>query len=159
MDVQKFFPSESFARQASAAYAEHSRRIRERLPHADVRHVGGTSVPGLLTTGDVDLHVRVEPEGFAAARDVLRQLYEPLYEDRWRESAYFFDPESVPRVELALTEIGNIDDLHHGEAWRRIANDPDLVERYNDLKRACEGRTTEEYAAAKRDFFYDNFSL
>jgi GrpB protein len=68
VDVMRFFPSERFAEQASAAYAEHSRRIRKRLPDADVRHVGGTSVPGVLTTGDVDLHVRVEADAFAAAR-------------------------------------------------------------------------------------------
>ena len=75
------------------------------------------------------------------------------------ESAYFFDPESEPRVEVALTQIGNIDDLHHGEAWRRIARDPDLVERYNELKRAYEGRPTEEYDAGKREFFFGNFRL
>ncbi len=129
----RFFPSERFARQASEAFAEHARRIRERVPGADVRHVGGTSVPGLLTTGDVDLHVRVEPADFLEARSALYDLYEPLYQDRWRESAYFFDPDSDPRVEVALTEIGNIEDLHHGEAWRRIADDPHLVERYNAL--------------------------
>ena len=159
VDVVRFFPSEHFAGRASAASAEHSRRIRERLPGADVRHVGGTSVAGLLTTGDVDLHVRVEPDAFAAACDVLCELYEPLYRDRWRESAYFFDPRSEPRVEVALTEIGNIDDLHHGEAWRRIANDPDLIEQYNALKRRYDGRPVEEYDVAKREFFYRNFRL
>ena len=63
-------------------------------------------MPGLLTTGDVDLHVRVEPHAFAAARDVLCKLYEPLYQDCWNESAYFFDPGAEPRVEISLTEIG-----------------------------------------------------
>lgn len=155
----RFFPSERFASQAAAAYAEHFRRIRARLPEADVQHVGGTSVPGVLTTGDVDLHVRVEPDAFAAARDVLSELYEPLHPERWSRSAYFFDPRSEPRVEVALTEIGNIDDLHHGHAWRRIAEDPDLVERYNRLKLDYEGRSAKEYDIAKRDFFYRNFRL
>jgi len=114
-------------------------------------------VPGLLTTGDVDLHVRVEPAAFIAARDVLCELYEPLHAERWRESAYFFDPDSNPRVEVALTEIGNIDDLHHGEAWRLITQDPDLIEQYNALKRAYQGRSLDEYQAAKREFFYGHF--
>ena len=121
--------------------------------------MGGTSVPGILTTGDVDLHVRVEADAFATARDALCELYEPLYQERWMDSAYFFDPESEPRVEVALTQIGNIDDLHHGEAWRRIACDPDLIERYNELKRAYEGRPAEEYDAGKREFFFSNFTL
>jgi GrpB-like predicted nucleotidyltransferase (UPF0157 family) len=116
-------------------------------------------VPGLLTTGDVDVHVRVEPSAFSAARDVLSELYEPLYPDHWRESAYFFDPESNPRVEVALTTIGNIDDLHHGGAWQLIADDPELIEQYNTLKRAYEGRSLDEYQAAKREFFYSHFDL
>jgi GrpB-like predicted nucleotidyltransferase (UPF0157 family) len=159
MSTVRFLPSDRFARQASEAFAVHARRIRERLPGVDVTHVGGTSVAGLLTTGDVDLHVRVEPADFPAARSALCELYEPLYPDRWRESAYFFDPDSDPRVEVALTETGNIDDLHHGEAWRRIANDPQLIDRYNALKRQYEGQPLDGYQAAKREFFYDNFRL
>lgn len=154
-----FFPSERFARVASAAYEEHARRIRERLPGADISHVGGTSVPGVLTSGDVDLHVRVDEADFIAARDLLSELYEPLYRDHWQESAYFFVLDSDPRVEIALTEIGNIDDLHHGEAWRRIAQDSELIEKYNALKRDCNGRPVAEYEAAKRAFFYDNFRM
>jgi GrpB-like predicted nucleotidyltransferase (UPF0157 family) len=83
MGEMRFFPSERFADKASAAYEAHLRRIQECLPGAEVRHVGGTSVPGLLTTGDVDVHVRVEPSAFSAARDVLSELYEPLYPDHW----------------------------------------------------------------------------
>ena len=74
-------------------------------------------------------------------------------------SAYFFDPDSAPRVELSLTAIGNIDDLHNGEAWRRIAHDPDLIEQYNALKRAYEGRSLDDYEAAKRQFFHGHFNL
>jgi hypothetical protein len=40
-----------------------------------------------------------------------------------------------------------------------MAHDPDLIERYNRLKRAYQGRSAKEYDAAKRDFFYRNFSL
>jgi hypothetical protein len=57
-------------------------------------------VPGVLTTGDVDLHVRVEPDAFAAARDVLCELYEPLHPERWNRSAYFVDPRSEPGLRV-----------------------------------------------------------
>jgi GrpB-like predicted nucleotidyltransferase (UPF0157 family) len=155
----RFFLSDLVSAEATAAYEEHSRRINERLPQVEVRHVGGTSVPGLLTTGDVDLQVRVPEPDFAEARDALCELYEPMYRDRWRESAYFYAASSEPRVEIALTAIGNIDDLHHGESWQRIAADPALVEGYNALKRTHEGSSINEYQAAKRAFFYDNFKL
>lgn len=159
MEGMHFFLSDLIADKAKAAYDEHARRIRERLPTIEVRHVGGSSVPGLLTSGDVDLQVRVIEEEYGAACEVLCEMYEPMYREGWRESAYFYAPSSNPRVEIALTVIGNIDDLHHGESWRRIATDPALIERYNALKRSQEGRSLEEYQAAKRAFFYGNFRL
>jgi GrpB-like predicted nucleotidyltransferase (UPF0157 family) len=152
--------SDLVAEDAASAFLEHERRIRERLPDVEVRHTGGTSVPGLLTTGDVDLQVRTDRESFVAARDALCELYEPLYPEVWHsEGAFFVAPGSQPPVEVALTAIGSLDDLHHGEAWQRIAGDPDLIERYNELKRAHEGGSVDEYQAAKRDFFRANFRL
>jgi GrpB-like predicted nucleotidyltransferase (UPF0157 family) len=152
--------SDTVAEEASAAFGEHEGRIRERLPYVEVRHTGGTSVLGVLTSGDVDLQVRTEKQSFASARDVLCELYEPLYPDAWHdESAYFFAAGSKPPVEVALTVIGTLDDFHHGEAWQRIAADPKLTKRYNALKRAHEGGSQDDYNAAKRDFFHDNFRL
>jgi GrpB-like predicted nucleotidyltransferase (UPF0157 family) len=155
-----FVLSDTVAEAAAAAFAEHERLIRTRLTYVEVRHTGGTSVPGVLTSGDVDLHVRAEKQAFASARDVLCELYEPLYPDAWHdESAYFFAAGSTPPVEVALTVIGTLDDLHHGEAWHRIEADPELIKRYNALKRAHEGGSEDDYKAAKRDFFHDNFGL
>jgi GrpB-like predicted nucleotidyltransferase (UPF0157 family) len=124
----------------------------------EVRHTGGTSVPGVLTTGDVDLQVRVDRQSFGRARDVLCDLYQPLHRDAWHaEGAFFVAPRSEPPVEIALTAIGSLDDLHHGEAWDRIAADPELIERYNEMKRTSAGSSEAEYNAAKRAFFYENF--
>ena len=50
-------------------------------------------------------------------------------------------------------------DFHHGEAWQRIAEDRELIERYNELKRAHEGGSVAGYQAAKREFFRANFCL
>ena len=159
MEGMRFFLSDLIAGKAKAAYEEHARRINERLPSVEVRHVGGSSVPGLLTAGDIDLQVRMSEDQYAVACAALCEMYESMYRERWRESAYFYAPSSDPRVEIALTAIGNIDDLHHGESWRRIAADPTLIERYNALKRAQEGGSLEDYQAAKREFFYGNFRL
>jgi GrpB-like predicted nucleotidyltransferase (UPF0157 family) len=150
--------SETIAESARVAAGEHTERIHVRLPHVEVKHTGGSSVPGVLTAGDVDLQVRVEEEEFAPAREVLEELYAPLHPHAWSdESAYFQAPEEDPPVEVALTVKGTLDDFHHGEAWERMASDDDLRERYNDLKRAHAGGTDEEYALAKREFFRLNF--
>jgi GrpB-like predicted nucleotidyltransferase (UPF0157 family) len=150
--------SDEFASEAQAAFAAQARRIRERLPGVEVRHTGGTSTPGVLTSGDVDLQVRVDSKDFEEARAVLSELYEPYHLDAWHpEGAFFTSPGSEPQVEVALTALGGLDDLHHGEAWDRIAADPELVEQYNAMKRAHDSASLDEYLAAKRAFFYDRF--
>lgn len=155
-----FFPSELVANEAAVAFAEHERRIRERFSSVEIRHTGGTSVPGVLTSGDVDLQVRTDSQSFEGARDILCELYEPHHPDAWHsEGAFFFAPSSEPRVEVALTTIGSLDDLHHGDAWRQIAADAALIARYNALKRAHEAGSVEDYQAAKRAFFHENFRL
>jgi len=159
MPELRFFMSDLFVEEAKLAFAEHQRRIRASLPDAEIRHTGGTSIPGVLTAGDVDLQVRVEPSSFEMARDALCKLYEPLHPDVWHSGgAFFIAPGSMPRVEVALTAVGGLDDLHHGDAWRQIAADQDLIDQYNALKREHEGGSVDDYLAAKRDFFYENFT-
>jgi GrpB-like predicted nucleotidyltransferase (UPF0157 family) len=150
-----FVLSDLVVDETSHAFAEHERWICEFLPDAEVRHRGGSSLPGVLTMGDVDVHVRVDAPAFAAARDLLCELYEPLHLDVWHaEWAGYLAPGSQPRVEVALTAIGSLDDFHHGEAWDWIAADAALRERYNALKREHEGGSVDAYNAAKRAFFY-----
>jgi GrpB-like predicted nucleotidyltransferase (UPF0157 family) len=149
-----FVWSDSVAEEAAAVFAAHALRIHECLPHVEIRHHGGTSLPGLLTSGDVDLHVRADEQWFEPARELLSELYEPLFPDEWdSEVAYFAALGAQPPVEIVLTLTGSVDDLHHGEAWQRIMVDNELAELYNALKREHEGGSLAEYKAAKRDFF------
>jgi GrpB-like predicted nucleotidyltransferase (UPF0157 family) len=155
-----FVLSDVVAEEAARVFAEHRRRIQARLPDVEIRHTGGTSVRGVLTSGDVDLQVRTDKPAFEVARDALSQLYEPFHLDVWHsEGAFYFAPGSQPAVEVALTVIGSLDDLHHGDAWLRIGADPWLIQQYNAMKRAHEGGSIDDYNAAKRAFFYDNFQL
>jgi GrpB-like predicted nucleotidyltransferase (UPF0157 family) len=155
-----FVLSDLVAEEAARVFAVHRGRIRARIRDAEIRHTGGTSVPGVLTSGDVDLQVRTDKHSFDVARDVLSELYEPFHPDAWHsEGAFYFAPDSEPAVEVALTAIGSLDDLHHGDAWLQIAASPQLIEQYNAMKRAHEGGSVDDYNAAKRAFFYENFQL
>lgn len=155
-----FVLSDMVAEEAVRVFAVHRGRIRARLPDVEIRHTGGTSVSGVLTSGDVDLQVRTDKRSFDVARDVLSELYAPFHLDVWHsEGAFYFAPDSEPAVEVALTAIGSLDDLHHGDAWLQIAVSPQLIEQYNAMKRAHEGGSVDDYNAAKRAFFYENFQL
>jgi hypothetical protein len=49
-----FVFSDTVAEETAAAFAEHEGRIRERLPSVEVRHTGGTSVPGVFGSERLD---------------------------------------------------------------------------------------------------------
>ena len=83
-----FFPSDLVVEEAAAVFAEHQRRIRERLPDAEIRHTGA-SVLGVLTAGDV-VQVRVDRESFETASDALGELYEPHHAEAWHSEDAFF---------------------------------------------------------------------
>jgi len=96
-----FIWSDFVAEEAAAAFDDHERRISERLPNVEIRHTGGTSVRGVLTSGDVDLQVRVGRRLFRSACNVLYELYEPLYPDACHsDSAYFVaaPPSAAPAL-------------------------------------------------------------
>lgn len=154
-----FVLSDTLADEASSAFALHRDRVLEHLPDAEVFHVGGTSLPGLLTTGDVDIVVRVEAETFDRARDVMSELYPDLHPDSWTSEAAFFRVlDEELHVEFALTASGSLVDFHHAEAWRLMASDPALIAEYNAIKRAHEGGSIDAYLSAKRSFFRENFA-
>ena len=155
-----FVLSDTLAHDALEAFATQRNRIQERLPRAEILHIGGTSLPGLLTTGDVDIVVRVDARDFGTAKELLSGLYSDLHPEAWTADGAFFEAlDEQMHVEFALTVTGSLVDLHHAEAWRRIRSDPALVESYNAVKRAHEGGSIDEYLAAKRLFFQENFAL
>ena len=65
-------PESELREVVATAFAEHRERIARRLPAAEIEHVGSTSIRGALTKGDLDLLVRVDAAGFAAAAAALR---------------------------------------------------------------------------------------
>ncbi|HZI91378.1 MAG TPA: GrpB family protein [Thermoleophilaceae bacterium] len=84
MTAVHFIPQAEIRQAADSAAAEHSRRILERLPGAEINHVGATAVPGALTKGDVDLAVRVDrPEFLTSCVELgcLCLVHQPDYND------------------------------------------------------------------------------
>lgn len=113
---------------------------------------GGSSVPGALTVGDIDLHLRVEPEQFAASVARMGEVYDPVHLEIWTESLATFAV-SGEAVGIAVTPVGSEHDRRFAEAWVRLRTDPTLLEGYNRMKRDHADDGDAEYLAAKADFF------
>ncbi len=150
MDTVHFRPSEEFAETAHQLFGEQRSFLQAQFPYADIQHIGGTSVPGLLTKGDVDINVRVSKEQFIDVVAALKKGYEINQPENWSGSYASFKDDSK-NLGVQVTVIGSDKDffVSHRDALR---HDPKLVVLLNELKSAFEGKSMDEYRAAKGAF-------
>src|SRR5688500_14081202 len=100
-------------------------RERLRIAPFTVRELvltGGSSVPAALTVGDIDLHLRVDPEEFSKTVENLRRIYDVVHREIWTESLATFAV-SGEAVGIAVTPIGSEHDRRFSEALRRLRVD------------------------------------
>jgi uncharacterized protein len=150
-EVTSLVRSESIADDAAAALARVRARLRALGVPGEVVLTGAASVPGTLTKGDVDLHLRVDPVDFAPAVALLRAAYPPASPDAWAETLAVFDVTETREAGLAVTPAGSEHDRRFVLAWSRLRAEPALLEEYNEIKRRSFGRPG--YDDAKSGFF------
>jgi GrpB-like predicted nucleotidyltransferase (UPF0157 family) len=127
--------SDEIAAQASEIHAQVRRTLRAAGVPGDLEWTGASSVPGTLTKGDVDLHLRVAPELFAPAVEQLKQLLPIAVPSAWAPTLAVFDvPDQELPTGLAVTPVGSEHDIRFTRAWHRIAAEPEAHRRYNELK-------------------------
>lgn len=145
--------AEELLPRARAILALERRRLRRELPGAELALTGSTSLPGMLTRGDVDLHLRVRPEDFDRAVRMLGATHTPVHGEIWTSGFATFE---TSRHELptgiAVTAIGDEHDTLFRRTWARLASDPELVDAYNAVKLAHDNADDAAYIAAKRRF-------
>jgi hypothetical protein len=139
---------------AAEAKAVH-REVRALLDRVDIpgslELTGGSSTPGALTKGDIDLHLRVEPADFVAVLARLDGALSRTNQEAWADTLAVFAVDSDRTVELAVTPIGSEHDRRFTVAWERLRSEPELLGEYNELKLKAFG--TSQYDSLKSDFF------
>ncbi|MGA5299052.1 hypothetical protein ACPCHT_03945 [Nucisporomicrobium flavum] len=136
-----------------AAARRIERDVRERLapllPAHELTLTGGSSVPGALTKGDVDLHLTVAPADFPQTVATLRGLYAVVHPEIWQDTLATFALEAELPAGLAVTPAGSEHDVRFRRAWQLIAADRRLLAEYNAMKLAG----PEGYEQRKSAFF------
>jgi GrpB-like predicted nucleotidyltransferase (UPF0157 family) len=128
------------AAKAEATFQQLKRELGELLPtSAEIEHIGATSVPGCITKGDLDLVIRVDPDDFMLAEQMLAQrLARNTGSVRTDAFASFECEDLDPLTGIQLVSKGS--PLDSFLAFRDLLlSNPLLVQSYNDLKRgACQ---------------------
>jgi GrpB-like predicted nucleotidyltransferase (UPF0157 family) len=154
--VTSFKPSEAFAAAANDAFERHRAKIAGAIPDADIHHVGGTSLPGALTKGDLDVQVRVIPERFADAVSRLAELYAKSRTYAWDDGFAAFEAPAdglADPTAISVVATGSAYDWCGAALWELLAADPALLRRYNALKTRHHGGSWEAYEEEKNVFF------
>lgn len=108
---------------------------------------GGSSLPGLVTKGDIDLHLRVVAADFDDAVERLSEVADAAHPDIWTDSFATFERSHAPIVGVAVTVVGSEHDVRFTSGWAHLAAHPDAREEYNALKRRV------DYEGEKSRFF------
>jgi hypothetical protein len=137
---------------------EQARRI-----HAEVRvelaafpgelvQTGASSLPGFLTKGDVDLHLRVRADLFPTVLVALDARYPRASLHSWAATLAVYDiPDRPLPTGLAVTPLGSEHDSRFTTGWARLADNASLRTQYNVLKLSAPDQET--YEAEKAAFF------
>jgi hypothetical protein len=124
--------------------------IRE--PGVQLILLGGSSLPGAVTKGDVDLHLRTPPRAFAGTVELLRGVYRVVHPQIWQPTLATFETGAALPTGIAVTPFGSEHDLRFTRAWQRLATDPEMLRAYNELKVAA-ADDAEAYERRKSAFF------
>lgn len=155
-----FFPLEEIHDKVQEIFKEEKLFLETIISNADIQHVGGTSIPRSLTKKDVDIQIRVFSTHFNQAVEALKKYYVTKHARLWTDSFAIFknlDGREMP-VDYMLTTIGSVYDNFYKVRDFFIAN-PNILKKYNDLKKQYEGKSYDKYRLAKNEFFGLNESV
>jgi GrpB-like predicted nucleotidyltransferase (UPF0157 family) len=151
-EIVRFAPEQTFRDSIARRFDEVRARLEVAIPDAEILHVGSTAVPGSLTKGDLDIQVRVSAEQFASVREKLAGFY-AVNEGGFsgHDAISFEDYGSDPHVGVHLTVRGGSGDVQAAFRDLLLASEA-LRQEYDELKRAYDGDSMEEYRLAKAEF-------
>jgi GrpB-like predicted nucleotidyltransferase (UPF0157 family) len=151
METVHFVKSEEISEKINALFDAEKTKLSELFPQADIQHIGGTSVPGTISKGDLDINVRVEQAEFEATIEKLKTIYEINQPDNWTAGFASFKDDSRD-IGIQITVIGSQDDCFVDQRDYLRAN-PEKVIELNQLKERFNGKSMDEYRKEKGIFF------
>ena len=155
MGIVRFFvPSQTYLQKVFYLFEDHRKKILYLVPTAEVEHIGATSVPGLLTKGDLDLQVSVSLPEFDRSVVLLQTEYSDHQLENWTESFASFKVKrdsDIP-VGIQLVIQGSQSDIFVKSRDLLLVL-PEKVEELNRLKQCHADGDIDTYIKHKGEFF------
>ena len=120
--------------------------------YISISHVGGTSIPGALTKGDVDIQIRASHKNITHIQKVMGVNYVVKNPEIWTDSFCVYKCEDVLPVDIIVV-VENTEYDTHLKAREILMENPLLLQEYNDLKITLLKTDVELYRKKKYEFF------
>jgi GrpB-like predicted nucleotidyltransferase (UPF0157 family) len=158
-DLVHFLPSEEIFEKALKIFNEQKKILEGILPNVDIQQIGSSSVPGAIGKFDVDIQIRVTPEQFPVVSEIMTKNFIEKHKERlWTNELAVFKSEGDDLIDYVITVIGaKCDDYYRVRDF--LISNPDMLNKYNELKRSYEGKPYSEYRQAKGEFLGGNGSV
>ena len=123
------------------------------VPGARIEHVGASSIPGAISKGDLDICVVVAARDHSAAVQVLEASGYLVKGDTLRTPELCMLQSPRSDVDVALQVVAEGSEFEFFMRFRdALRADPNLVERYNQLKYEFASSGAERYRNEKAKF-------
>ena len=149
----RILESQEYQPKARAVYERIAAAFRTRLPNATIEHIGSSAITGAASKGDLDVFVGVDRCEFEQAVAIIQSLGFMIKTNTLRtpELCPFESSNYAIDVGVQLVERGS-----RFEFFRKfrdcLNSDPQLRERYNQLKREAAPLGEFEYRERKSAF-------
>lgn len=156
-ELAHFYTSHELFSLISNLFDEQKRLISDLSPCATITHIGGSSIPGALTIGDLDIYVQLSKKDFNDTVNKLKNHYHVNHAEMWTDEFALFHWKDHPKIPMSIVVVVKDSKFdEHLLQTNLLRNNPDLLLEYNNLKRKFEGKPIAEYKKAKREFFGPN---
>ncbi|USD64280.1 GrpB family protein [Vibrio sp. SCSIO 43136] len=148
----KFYDPCDYQAKCDQLFAEYKPRIEKLLPHATIEHIGASSVPNLISKGDLDIYIGVEAGLLEASVETLKKIgFEEKSGTLRTDELCMLESQRGDDVALQVVAQGSRYEffLKFRDCLR--AN-PVLVDEYNILKSSSMDLSHDEYRAKKSVF-------
>ena len=147
----KFLHPEDYQEKCSLRFSYYKDEICKLVPKCKVEHIGASSIPNLISKGDLDIFIGVNKDEFENTITVLHQL-------NFQEKTGSLRTDELCMLEsknenVAFQVVVNGSKYEFFITFRDILiNNPDLIKEYNLLKETCIGYSQEKYRKVKSEF-------
>ncbi|MHC6804179.1 GrpB family protein [Vibrio antiquarius] len=148
----QFYKADEYQASCENLYRKYELEIAALLPDASIEHIGASSIPNAVSKGDLDILVGVNGKELENAVKLLSTLGFNEKSDTLRTPELCM-LENSSGEDVAFQVVANGSEFELFVGFRdKLRISPELVQRYNELKMSCKGRSHEEYRRKKSAF-------